>query len=68
MSGKGSGKKRNRAAQSEQHGYQEPQVGHAAKPGAGEAGGGTQKTPEKQRVLEKMRELERRLQEQKKKE
>ena len=60
MSGKGEGKKRNREAQSEQHGFQESPIERAVKPGAGEkagtgtAGGGR----ERERVLEKMRELE----------
>lgn len=67
MSGKGTGKRRNRAAQSGQHGYHEPQMNHTVKPGAGEAAGAkTEKAPAKQRVLEKMRNLEQRLQEQKK--
>lgn len=62
MSGKGAGKKRNRAAQSEQHGYQEPQVDQSNKPGTGKtAGSGLEKNPEKQRVLEKLRDLQKRL-------
>lgn len=67
MSGKGTGKRRNRAAQSGQHGYHEPQVNRAAEPGTGEAAGASiEKPPEKQRVLEKMRKLAGRTREQKK--
>ena len=58
MSGKSEGKKRNRAAQSEQHGYQETPEDIARQPGLGEAGGATIETREKERVLEKMRRLE----------
>lgn len=63
MSGKGEGKKRNRAAQSEQHGFQESSVDKAARPAAGETAGtgaGAAERPEKQRVLEKMHDLEER--------
>lgn len=59
MSGKGSGKKHNRAAQSDQHGFQGNPTEVARKPLVGEAGGASlEKKVEKLRVLEKMRELE----------
>ncbi len=59
MSGKSEGKKRNRAAQSEQHGYQEPPDIEAVKPEAGEeAGARLEGEGEKERVLEKLRRLE----------
>ena len=59
MSGKSSGKKRNRAAQSQQHGYQEQPPDHSAKPGIGEAGGARiEKNPIKQRLFDKLRNLE----------
>lgn len=60
MSGKGEGKKRNRAAQSEQHGFQERPLEQASRPAAGEPGGAEIEKSEKQRVLEKMRDLEER--------
>ncbi len=60
MSGKGEGKKRNRAAQSEQHGFQERPLEQASRPAAGEAGGAELEKPEKPRALEKMRDLEER--------
>lgn len=68
MSGKGAGKKRNRAAQSEQHGYQEPQADHATKPGAGEyeLGSAEERAAEKQRIIDKLRQLEERQKEQRK--
>lgn len=61
MSGKDEGKKRNREAQSQQHGFQESPIERARKPGPGESGGtGIESGAEKERVLEKMRELEER--------
>lgn len=64
MSGKGAGKKRNRAAQSEQHGYQERPEEVASKPEVGEAGGANlEEKTEKQRVIEKLRDLEKRRRE-----
>lgn len=61
MSGKGEGKKRNREAQSEQHGFQESPIDRARKSGPGESTGTRiESTVEKERVLEKMRELEER--------
>ncbi|HDZ59460.1 MAG TPA: hypothetical protein ENH44_01575 [Actinobacteria bacterium] len=61
MSGKAAGKKRNRAAQSEQHGYQESPTDIADKSGTvGVNGsGGTPETEERKRVSEKLRNLER---------
>lgn len=66
MSGKGSGKKRNRAAQSLQHGYQEHPADAARKPDVGEAGGATldEGINDRQRILEKLRELDERRREQ----
>lgn len=61
MSGKGEGKKRNRAAQSEQHGLQERPEEIAHKPESGEAGGASlEGKSEKERVIEKLRDLEKR--------
>lgn len=61
MSGKGAGKKRNRAAQSEPHGYQEQPEDRAGKPAAGKVRGATERaSSEKQRVLDKLRDLQRR--------
>lgn len=61
MGGKGAGKKRNRAAQSEQHGYQEQPEERAGKPATGKSPGATEKAAgEKQRVLDKLRDLQRR--------
>lgn len=67
MSGKGEGKRRNRAAQSLQHGYRERPEEKAARPDAGEKGGaGVDTQPERQRTLDKMRELEERRRDQEK--
>ncbi len=55
MSGKGEGKKRNRAAQSEQHGFQERPLEKAEKPAREE--GHPRESREKPRVLEKLRNL-----------
>lgn len=64
MSGKGSGKKRNRAAQSGQHGFQNPQSEAAIKPDTGEKSGAQHElAEEKQRVLDKLKRLERQRQE-----
>ncbi|MHB9054274.1 MAG: hypothetical protein ACYC5F_09880 [Thermoleophilia bacterium] len=64
MSGKGAGKKRNRAAQSEQHGYQGRPGDAASRPHAGEAGGAhLEDNPERQRIMEKLRELDERRRE-----
>lgn len=64
MSGKGSGKKRNRAAQSEQHGFQKGQDDAAHQPSTGEAGGARlEPSEERQRILEKLRELDERRRE-----
>lgn len=60
MSGKASGKKRNRAAQSEQHGFQQPPSEKAA--GPDRATGSEKEKRGKQRILEKLRELERQRQ------
>ncbi len=62
MSGKAAGKKRNRAAQSEQHGYQESPKDIADKSGAvGVNGAGhTPESEDRKRVGEKLRKLERR--------
>ncbi len=62
MSGKGEGKKRNRAAQSEQHGFQERSLEKAEKP----AGEETRQVAnhEKQRVVDKLRRLEERRRQQ----
>lgn len=61
MSGKGSGKKRNRAAQSEQHGYQEPHADPVTGHDEGTAAGpGAENLPEKQRVIARIREMEQR--------
>ncbi len=63
MSGKAAGKKRNRAAQSEQHGFQENPADIAGKNSDkhGEKERGS--TSGKQRVMEKLRDLERRRRE-----
>lgn len=64
MSGKGSGKKHNRAAQSDQHGFQVSPADVALKPSAVDAvGAGMGKNVEKLRVLEKMRKLENHIRE-----
>lgn len=63
MSGKGSGKKRNRAAQSEQHGFQQPSSEKAAKDKKAK-GGDKKATRGKQRLLDKLRELNRERKEQ----
>lgn len=59
MSGKASGKKRNRAAQSEQHGFQQPASEKAA--GAKKVRGKPDfdAASNKQRLLEKLQELNR---------
>lgn len=63
MSGKGAGKKRNRAAQSDQHGYQERPGDIAGKQdGAGGINRDKQSSG-KQRILEKLRDLEKRRRE-----
>jgi hypothetical protein len=63
MSGKSAGKKRNRAAQSEPHGYQE-HPGERAEKDRKTRGPGRNRpaadTGERQRVTEKMRDLEQR--------
>ncbi|MHB0866044.1 MAG: hypothetical protein ACYC6B_01930 [Thermoleophilia bacterium] len=60
MSGKGSGKKRNRASQSEQHDYQEPHSKPVAGHSEGAAAGAHPESPsEKQRVLSRIRDMER---------
>jgi hypothetical protein len=57
MSGKGAGKKRNRAAQGEPHGYQERPTDVASKvPGKDNREG----YPEKTRIIDKLRDLEQR--------
>lgn len=60
MSGKSAGKKRNRAAQSEQHGFQENPADIAGK--NNDRAGDEHRGPgsEKQRASEKLRDLERR--------
>ena len=58
MSGKGEGKKHNRAAQSQQHGFQEQPEEKAGMPSAGESP--HQENHDRQRVLEKLRDLEER--------
>jgi len=64
MSGKGSGKKRNRSAQSSQHGFHEYPEDTARRPGVGEAGGATlEEGEERQRIIDKLRELEERRRE-----
>lgn len=65
MSGKGAGKKRNRAAQSEQHGYQERPGEIAGKPEAEETRGSGlgKRLSEKQRVIDKLHDLEKRRRE-----
>lgn len=57
MGGKASGKKRNRAAQGEPHGYHERPSDIASGAGTGVNGEGNS---EKQRTIEKLRELEQR--------
>ncbi|MBE0429002.1 MAG: hypothetical protein IBX61_03915 [Thermoleophilia bacterium] len=64
MSGKGWGKKRNRAAQSEQHGFQQPPAEQAAQADTGRAGTSAEKTTIRQRVLDKIRMLEQRRRDQ----
>ncbi len=64
MSGKGEGKKRNRAAQSEQHGFQERPLEKAEKPVREEGNPG--ENQEKPRVVEKLRNLEKRRRQQEK--
>lgn len=59
MSGKGSGKKRNRAAQSEQHGFQQPLSEKAGSDAKGKTGG-DRDAGEGQRVREKLKDLEQR--------
>ena len=64
MSGKGVGKKRNRAAQSEQHGYQERPGDKASKPRGGKSRGAPlEETGERERIMEKLRELDKRRRE-----
>lgn len=65
MSGKGSGKKRNRAAQSLQHGYQEHPQDAAHKRGAGVVGGDhLDDRSERQIILDQLRELDQRRRDQ----
>ena len=64
MGSKGAGKKRNRAAQSDQHGYQE-RPGEVAGKQEG-AGGGMNRDKQstgKQRLLDKLRDLDKRRRE-----
>ncbi|RJQ42334.1 MAG: hypothetical protein C4534_10510 [Gaiellales bacterium] len=56
MSGKAAGKKRNRAAQSEQHGFQQPPSEKAAANRKGE--GGHEGQRDRQQLIRKMRERE----------
>lgn len=63
MSGKAEGKKRNRAAQSEPHGYKESPSELADKTGGQNGGKGPGDTGEKQRTIDKIRDLERRRRE-----
>jgi hypothetical protein len=64
MSGKGAGKKRNRAAQSLQHGYQEHPEDVAGKTDAGEPKGATKDgRTDRQRILDQLRELDERRRE-----
>lgn len=59
MSGKGAGKKRNRAAQSQQHGYQEHPQDAAVKPDAGKIRGADHDAQDRrERIMEKLRELD----------
>jgi hypothetical protein len=57
MSGKGEGKRHNRAAQSQQHGFQEPASDHSPEPGA-LADVAESVESEKEKVLKRMRRLE----------
>lgn len=59
MSGKGSGKKRNRAAQGEPHGYHE-RPSDIASGGGRPSSGSKESRNEKQRTIDKLRDLERR--------
>jgi hypothetical protein len=60
MSGKGSGKKRNRAAQSEQHGFQQsPSEKSASADTDKKSGTGKKKGSDRKRVLKKLKELDR---------
>ncbi|MHB8859934.1 MAG: hypothetical protein ACYC6Z_10710 [Thermoleophilia bacterium] len=63
MSGKGAGKKRNRAAQSEQHGYQGRPGDAAAKRGGKTRNAPLEDTSERERIMEKLRELDERRRE-----
>lgn len=64
MGSKGAGKKRNRAAQSDQHGYQERPGDIAGKQeGAGGGISSDKKSSGKQRLLDKLRDLEKRRRE-----
>jgi hypothetical protein len=64
MSGKSEGKKRNRAAQSEQHGFQQPKADKATGTKASDAATrGSGKEKRKQRVQEKLKDLENRQRE-----
>lgn len=60
MSGKSEGKKRNRAAQSEQHGFQQPPAEKAAGTDAAQSTAGESAKHDRKRVLEKLRDLEKR--------
>lgn len=60
MSGKAAGKKRNRAAQSEQHGYYENPGDMAGKTGGKPKEENHNSGSEKQRTIDKLRDLERR--------
>lgn len=63
MSGKSAGKERNRAAQSEQHGYQEPKDIKTEKR-SGETEVRNEKRSVKERVLQKLKGLEERRRDQ----
>ena len=64
MSGKSEGKERNRAAQSEQHGYQEPKDIKATSPVREPVAEEANRPSAKRRVLDKIRDLERRRRDQ----
>lgn len=65
MSGKATGKKRNRAAQSLQHGYQEHPEDAAVKSGKrGRKGAVLDDRTDRQRILDQLRELDEKRREQ----
>lgn len=64
MSGKATGKKRNRAAQSEQHGFQQAPSEKAAGAKTGRSKPAFDSARNKQRLLEKLQELNRERKEQ----